>query len=69
MNGIYFSLCRFICIYSASGSDATLKRFSVGVIRAVLAYLSNYCGGYGSLPTGTHYFSHSKHLIFPRYHC
>lgn len=35
----------------------------------MLAYLSDYCGGYGSLPTGTHYFSHSKHLIFPRYHC
>lgn len=35
----------------------------------MLAYPSDYCGGYGSLPTGTHYFSHSKHLIFPRYHC
>lgn len=64
-----FHSCRFICIYSASGSDTALKSSSVELIRAVLAYPSDYCGGYGSLPTGTHYFSHSKHLIFPRYHC
>ena len=35
----------------------------------MLAYPSDYCGGYGILPIGTHYFSHSKHLIFPRHHC
>lgn len=69
MKRIYSSPCRFICIYSVSGSDATLKRSSVELIRAVLAYLSFYCGGYGSLPIGTHYFSHCKHLIFPWYHC
>lgn len=72
MKGIllWFFFCwRFICIYSAPGSDAALKSSSVELIRAVLAYPSDYCGGYGSLPTGTHYFSHTKHLIFPRYHC
>lgn len=58
---------QFICFYSAFGPDANLKRSSVGLITVVLAYLLRWLGKL--VYWDTLLLSHSKHLIFPRYHC